>query len=247
MDAWNFEDIYQQAIRNSGTNGEKPVWFKGIKIPALNMNFAPLIVDNLWRQQEVLLLGGHSKSWKSWAQMDLMYCISNGFGWLSWPNIVQGPVLHIDLELFDFEIRRRFEAIHDSYTGGTLENIEVICLRGIDFTIDHFLHMADWIEPQKYSAISFDPTYRMLAGSNLSESDPSVITKLMNCALQVAKKLGCGIDLLQHFFDPPADFLALLAQRDYFSPQQLQIFLALLELFTQAIGIAFGGSLGLTR
>jgi hypothetical protein len=163
------------------------------------VNGSPIIIENLWRQQEILLLGGHAKSWKSWAQMDLMFCIANGFGWLAWPNVTQGLVLHIDLELFDFEIRKRFELIHDSYETGSLDNIDVLSLRGHNFKLDDFLHLGDLIEPGKYVAISFDPTYRMLAGSSLSESDSGVIIDLMNKALQIARKLNTGIDLLQHF------------------------------------------------
>ena len=62
----------------------------------------PVIIDGLWRREEVLLLGGHAKSWKSWAQMDLMFCISNHLGWLVWPKTYGGKVLQVqvDLDLF---------------------------------------------------------------------------------------------------------------------------------------------------
>src|ERR1700739_2762365 len=108
----------------SSPNGTKPPWLIIQEISLLPMQAPPVIVEGLWRQQEVLLLGGHAKSWKSWAQMDLMFCIANGLGWLSWPNVVQGQVLHIDLELFDAEIRKRFELIHSCYGEGSLENID---------------------------------------------------------------------------------------------------------------------------
>jgi len=196
-DIRHLEELYKQSQNSS--NGEKPLWLAITKISELTVNAPPVIVKNLWRQQEVLLLGGHSKSWKSWAQMDLMFCISNGLGWLTWPQITKGPVLHIDLELFDFEIRKRFEQIRDSYEYGSLDNIDVLSLRGVNFRLDDFLHLADWIEANQYIAISFDPTYRMLAGSGLSESDSGVVIDLMNRALQVAKKLNTGVDLLQHF------------------------------------------------
>src|SRR5215472_4202023 len=99
------DPFFDPFAKHSSQNGEKPDWLAITKISELTVNAPPIIVGNLWRQQEVLLLGGHSKSWKSWAQMDLMFCIANGFGWLTWPDITQGPILHIDLELFDFEIR----------------------------------------------------------------------------------------------------------------------------------------------
>src|ERR1700739_3902067 len=92
----------------SSPNGTKPPWLIIQEISLLPMQAPPIIVDGLWRQQEVLLLGGHAKSWKSWAQMDLMFCISNHLGWLVWPKTYGGKVLHIDMELFATEIRRRY-------------------------------------------------------------------------------------------------------------------------------------------
>jgi hypothetical protein len=158
-----------------------------------------VIIDGLWRREEVLLLGGHAKSWKSWAQMDLMFCISNHLGWLVWPKTFGGKVLHIDMELFATEIRHRYELIGESYGTGNLNNIEILSLRGESFQLSDFTELAEHISPDKYSAVSFDPTYRLLAGAGLSESDAGVIIDIMNRSLQIAKKLKTGVDLLQHF------------------------------------------------
>jgi hypothetical protein len=158
-----------------------------------------VIIDGLWRREEVLLLGGHAKSWKSWAQMDLMFCIANNLGWLVWPKTNGGKVLHIDCELFATEIKRRYELIAESYGTGDLKNIEILSLRGESFQLSDFTELAEHISPDKYSAVSFDPTYRLLAGAGLSESDAGVIIDIMNRSLQIAKKLKTGVDLLQHF------------------------------------------------
>lgn len=160
---------------------------------------AEIIADGLWAKGEVLLLGGHAKSWKSWAQMDLNYCIANGLGWLAWSNVKPGKVLHIDLELRENEIDLRFELIQNSYGEGSLSNIDILPLRGLPFSLADFSSLGDHLQKGYYSAISFDPTYRMLAGSGLNESDPGVVTDLMNRALSVASRLACGVILLQHF------------------------------------------------
>lgn len=179
----------------------RPEWLDRIRIinEPQPIQREDTIVGGLWAKGEVLLLGGHAKSWKSWAQMDLNYCIANGFGWLAWPEVNQGNVLHIDLELRPDDIDRRFAAIAASYGIGSLRNIKVLPLRGVSFGLADFAMLAHHLEKHAYSAISFDPTYRMLAGSGLNESDPGVITELMNKALTIATNLGSGIDLLQHF------------------------------------------------
>ena len=195
--SWN--DLNKEINRQEPELKKAPVWEAIKALNQMNGQAPPVIINGLWRQEEIILLGGHSKSWKSWAQMDLMFCLANSFGWLVWPKTCGGRVLHIDLELFSTEIRARYELIRQSYEGGNLDNIDVLSLRGINFNITDFSELAEHIESGTYIAISFDPTYRMLAGSRLSESDSGVVTDFMNRALEFAKKLKTGVDLLQHF------------------------------------------------
>lgn len=189
-----FADVLNQEQQES-----KLLCWEGIcRLAEMNGQAPPVIIEGLWRIEEVLLLGGHSKSWKSFAQMDLMYCIANSFAWLAWPPAYGGRVLHIDLELFSHAIRKRYEDIRASYGAGSIDNIDVLSLRGINFTVHEFTELADHIQNGTYRAISLDPTYRMLGGTR-GESDTGTIIDLLNRALAFAKKTGSGVDLLQHF------------------------------------------------
>ena len=201
MDQPSWSEFRAQLSREEGQSGalnDAPKW--AIEPAAtLPLSGSQAIVHGLWRREEVLLLGGHAKSWKSWAQMDLMYCISNGFSWLSWDRVSQGKVLHIDLELFRDEIAKRYQAIQQAYGEGNIDNIDVVSLRGRNFSLADFSSLADHITTGTYLAISFDPTYRLLGGQGMSESDSGVIIDLMNRSLAIAARLNTGIDLLQHF------------------------------------------------
>ena len=190
------------ADSNSDDKGsyEPPKWFKIRQVGDLPKEPTPTIIPNLWRQQEVLLIGSHAKSWKSWNLMDLMFTIANGFPWLAWSNATPGRILYIDLELSEAEIRNRFEWIRDSYGIGTLDLIDILSLRGVDeFDFEQFAKLKNLIQAAQYTALAFDPTYRLLAGSHLSESDGGVIIKLMNIALGLARATQAGVALLQHF------------------------------------------------
>ena len=184
-------------------NGDEsliPDWFKIKKAKELSDKPKPAIVTDLWNEEEVLLIGSHAKSWKSWNLMDLMYTIANGLPWLAWQNASYGPVLYIDIELSEYDIRKRFEWISESYGVGNLNSIDILSLRGTnDFKFNQFLRLGSLIPTASYKAISFDPTYRLLAGSKLSESDPGVIIELMNMSLTLAKETKAGVALLQHF------------------------------------------------
>lgn len=178
---------------------EVPIWYNIQQICDLPKEPLPSIIPNLWRQEEVLLIGSHSKSWKSWNLMDVMYTIANGFTWMIWPKAVSGRVLYVDLELSEYDIRYRFESIRTSYGAGNLTNIDILSLRGADFDFSSFTQIKDFIEPDRYIAIAIDPTYKLLAGSQMSESDPSTVIKLMNAAQALGKSSGAGVALLQHF------------------------------------------------
>lgn len=158
----------------------------------------PVVVDGLLYQGEVLLVGGHSKSWKSWAVFDLLYCIANGLPWLIWPT-VQGKVIHIDLELMPAAIRYRFELIRDSYGIGSLDNIDVVSLRGRMFSLENLSQLTVKLQGTRYSMLFLDPTYRMLAGSKVSENDAGTIVDVLNRFLAIGTELENAVALLQHF------------------------------------------------
>jgi hypothetical protein len=156
----------------------------------------PTIIEGLVRKSEILLVGGHSKSWKSWAMLDLLFCIANGFPWLCFQT-TKGLILHIDLELLSADVKRRFRLIQESYGKGSFENLRLVSLRGQPFNLADLLGLVPRLENQDWSLIFLDPTYRLHAGHN--ESDPGVITELLNKCLAIGTFLKTALALLQHF------------------------------------------------
>jgi hypothetical protein len=156
----------------------------------------PAVIEGLVRQREILLVGGHSKSWKSWAMLDLLFCIANGLPWLIFQT-VRGLVLHIDLELLSADVKRRFRLIQQSYGEGSFENLRLVSLRGQPFGIGDLSNLVPKLKNEAWSLIFLDPTYRLHAGHN--ESDPGVITDLLNKCLALGTSLETALALLQHF------------------------------------------------
>jgi hypothetical protein len=156
----------------------------------------PVMIEGLLRQQEILLMGGQAKRWKSWARLDLLYCVSNGMPWFGFET-VQARVLHADLELHAATLRERLELISASYGQGSCDNIDLISARGQTFTCDDLEMLHEYIEQNLYGIFSLDPIYRLLAGKN--ENDAGVITHLLNRFLVLGFDLKAAIALLQHF------------------------------------------------
>jgi hypothetical protein len=156
----------------------------------------PIVIEGLLRQQEILLMGGQAKRWKSWARLDLLYCVSNGMPWFGFQT-VQSRVLHVDLELFGASLRERLSVISESYGQGVCDNIDIISARGQNFTCPDLEMLPDYVDQNAYGIFSFDPNYRLLAGKN--ENDAGVITALLNRFLALGYSLQAAIALVQHF------------------------------------------------
>lgn len=161
--------------------------------------YPPAIIEGLLRQTEILLMGGQAKRWKSWARLDMLYCVANGFRWLRFP-CCQAKVIHFDLELLEADLRHRFELIHQSYAEeglkGSFENLKIVPLRGQPFSLSALDEVPGALS-ETFRLFSLDPIYRLLGGKN--ESDQGVVTELLNHFLTLGYSLGAAIALLQHF------------------------------------------------
>lgn len=164
------------------------------------VSHAPIVIEGLLRRGDLLLVGGKSKRWKSWARMDLLYCIANGFEWLGF-KCHQGLVIHFDLELHASDVRARFEAIHQSYCQngfkGNFDNMRFATLRGAEFNQDTLLPVSELLVPLAPIIFSLDPVYRLLGGK--SENDQASVNELLNNFLSLGSTLSCAVALTQHF------------------------------------------------
>lgn len=164
------------------------------------LNHLPVVIDGLLRQGDLLLVGGKSKRWKSWARMDLLYCMANGFDWLGF-KCHKGLVVHFDLELHAADVRHRFDQIHQSYCNeglrGNFDNMRFATLRGEEFTQETLEGVTELLTPLGPIIFSLDPVYRLLGGK--SENDQAAVNQLLNEFLALGEHVRCAIALTQHF------------------------------------------------
>jgi hypothetical protein len=190
---FDFESVLQKAKEQA------PQKLEILSFSQLPLAKPPIVIERLLRQQELLLMGGQAKRWKSWARLDLLYCVANGMPWFGFQT-VKAPVIHVDLELHGASLRERLELIRESYgCQGEFNNIDLVTARGKHFSqadVD-MLAEDDYPLAKGYSVFSLDPTYRLLGGKN--ENDAGVLTDLLNRFLALGLSLKASICLLQHF------------------------------------------------
>jgi AAA domain len=184
----------EYAQREKEQDRSSPIEF--LSLARLPKEPPPLVLDGLLRVGQVLLMGGHSKKWKSYALRDLFFCVANGFNWLG-HRTFPGLVVDIDLECEKWDLRRRYEEIRDSYGTGNLDNIKIASLRGKVLSISDLAQLPEQLKTFGASLAGIEPVYRLLAGK--SESDAGAITDMMNRFLTIATETLAALATSHHF------------------------------------------------
>jgi len=193
---------YEDSLAPNRLYPESLNFLRLVHPPDMTNAYPPVVIEGLLRQGEILLAGGPPKRWKSWARLDMLYCIANGLDWLGF-KCHKGLVVHVDLELFEADIVFRLKEIQKSYQAegqeGNFDNFLCSPLRGQPFTLDDLAKIPQALANQHIILFSLDPVYRLLAEARLSENDQADVSQAMNKFLALASNLNCAVALLQHF------------------------------------------------
>jgi hypothetical protein len=167
-------------------------------------SYPAVLIEGLLRSKELILMGGEAKEYKSWARIDMLYCITNGLPWLGFATVT-GRVFHLDFECFKADLWQRFNLVHQSYCQdgckGSLANIEWCALREVSleraFKADDLCQLPTYLADGNYAVLSLDPIYQLLGGKG--ESDPAAVFELLQKLRVLGSKLDCAVAIVQHF------------------------------------------------
>ena len=156
----------------------------------------PEIVDGLIHQGCKMVLGGASKSNKTWVLTDLAISVATGVPWWEFPT-VQGRVLYANFELGEAFFADRIKVVASAKDVDPSKGLDVWNLRG---------HAADFekLEPEiirmagrQYVLICLDPTYKLLGSRD--ENRAGDIASLLNGFERLALATGAAIAFGAHF------------------------------------------------
>ncbi len=157
----------------------------------------PQLIAGVLHQGSKMILGGASKSRKSWSLIDMMLAVSTGRPWWGFPTR-PGRALYINFELPDFAFQHRLKAIAAAkgiadYTGFDLWN-----LRGFatDFSVLIPKILAR-IKDSRYALIILDPIYKGLGKRD--ENKAGDIATLCNEIEQLAVQSGAAVVFGAHY------------------------------------------------
>ena len=159
----------------------------------------PLIIEGILHQGCKMILGGTSKSNKSWCLLDLALSVASGQPWWG-RQCAKLPVVYINFELHVWAVTQRINALcaarpECKAMGKTLH---VWNLRGHNADITLLRpKLEEQLAKHQFGLIILDPAYKVLG--NRDENANGEIASLMNEFEAMAQKTGAAIVVAHHF------------------------------------------------
>ena len=159
----------------------------------------PVIIEGVLHPGSKMILGGTSKSNKSWCLLDLALSVASGQDWWG-RRCTKLPVVYINFELHVWAVTQRINALCAARPEckGMGKSLHVWNLRGhnADLTLLR-PKLEEQLARHQFGLIILDPAYKVLG--NRDENANGEIADLMNQLEALAQKTGAAIVIAHHF------------------------------------------------
>lgn len=154
-----------------------------------------------------LVLGGPSKSYKTWNLTALGFAVATGAKWMNHFECAQRKVLYLNYELAPFVFQQRRTTIREAMglTTEQVRNFHFWELKAHAGDIADFLpHLMTTVETGNYGLVIIDPIYKIYGDRD--ENKASDVGAIVNALDQVCTATGAAIAFGAHF--PKGDMSA---------------------------------------
>lgn len=158
----------------------------------------PALIHGLVHQGTKVIVGGGSKSFKTWIQLDAAICVAYGLPWLGFET-TPGRVLFVNFEIQPVFFQQRIKTICDA-RGLTLEpeRLDVWNLRGFSAPYAILIpQIIQRIQSASYAKVVLDPIYKLYGSAN--ENDASEVAQLLNSLERVCVDTGATVMFGAHY------------------------------------------------
>lgn len=166
----------------------------------LNGQMPPLprvVVHYLLHQGSKMILGGTSKSNKTWALMDLAVAVATGGEWWGF-GTNQSRVCYINLEIQEAFFAQRLKAIYEHRNAVPEEGwLKLLNMRGEAEAIEDMHERLTSQLGTGFGMIIIDPVYKVLGGRD--ENKAGDIATLLNVIEKIAVETGAAIVFAAHY------------------------------------------------
>lgn len=157
----------------------------------------PMLINNVCHEATKMVLGGGSKTCKTWVLLYIALCVAGGYKCFDF-DTRKSPVLVVNCEIPEAFYRNRIARVCKQMDIETPELLDVWNLRGHNAPFDQILpHIEQKITHRKYKLVILDPIYKLYG--NLDENKASDITRLMNAIEAMIHRTGAAVAFAAHF------------------------------------------------
>jgi hypothetical protein len=157
------------------------------------------VIEGVLHRGGKMVVGGASKSFKTWTLVDLAISVASGTSWLDNFATRRGRVLYINLELASSWFSKRVRTVCDE-SQITLESgyLKAWNLRGYAADLSRLLpQLLTGIAPGEYVLIILDPIYKLLGRRD--ENKAGDIATLLNEIESLAVQTGAAVAFGAHY------------------------------------------------
>ena len=186
------------ALQDSWRYGETCRFEDGHELIQSGIEPPPEIIEGVLHQGHKLMLGGSSKSFKTFTLIDLAISVAAGRPWWGF-STSRNKVLYVNYEIDRAFFKRRLEAVEKA-KAVELEHgwFTHAYLRGDMRTPEEvFASLKHEVRGRHYGLVVFDPIYKMLHGRD--ENAASQVASLLKLFSQFAEETGAAIVYGNHF------------------------------------------------
>ena len=159
----------------------------------------PQIIEGILHQGCKMILGGTSKSNKSWCLLDLAISVASGQPWWG-RRCTKQPVVYINFELQPWALAERLGALCMARPecNGLGRSLALWNLRGHNADLSLLRpKLEEQLARHQFGLIIIDPAYKVLG--NRDENANGEIASLMNEFEAMAQKTGAAVVVAHHF------------------------------------------------
>jgi hypothetical protein len=154
------------------------------------------VIEGLLHQGCKMVLGGASKSNKTWVLTDLAISVATGAPWWGFPT-VRGRVLYVNFELGEAFFAERIKFVASAKRVDPSRTLDIWNLRGYAADFEKLEPEIIRMAGRQYALICLDPTYKLLGGRD--ENRAGDIASLLNAFERLALETDAAVAFGAHF------------------------------------------------
>jgi len=159
---------------------------------------SPQLIKRLIHQGTKVVIGGGSKSFKTWTQLDAAITVAYGLRWMDFETMA-GRVLFVNLEISSEFFQQRVAKICSSRgIQQCKDRLDIWNLRGYSAPYRIIIpKIIERVTAAKYSLIVLDPIYKLYG--NTDENSASEVAQLLNELERVCVDTGAAVLFGAHY------------------------------------------------